>query len=240
MLSTGTRVGQGQIKPISDLAISGNDTDEMKASAIIVVSNELAQLGGAVAARLFSDVLRKACALAIDQQFLDTVLTGISPTASSGNTSIAILEDVAALYASVDSDASSKLFFVTDSAGAKFLSAKVTSTGEIAFPTMAPSGGTLAGTPVVVADAAQGKLVLLDAGAIAVAVSDLRLDSTATASLQLDTEPDSPPTASTTLRSLFQTNETALRCERWFSVEVLRATAAAYVDVSWSGNSPTL
>jgi hypothetical protein len=130
---------------------------------------------------------------------------------SNGGTSIEILQDIAALLAAVDTDADSRLFLLMNADSAKFLTAKTTSTGELAFPGMTPNGGTLAGMRVLVTDAAGLNVILVDAKQLACAAGDIALDTARAATLQFDSAPDSPSSAATTLVSLFHENKVALR-----------------------------
>ncbi len=55
----------------------------------------------------------------------------------------------------------------------------------------------------------------------------------------MNTAPDSPPTTSTVLTSLWQHNLTGLKAVRYFGAERLRDTAVAVISgVGYSGNSP--
>src|SRR5262245_66566581 len=56
------------------------------------------------------------------------------------------------------------------------------------------------------------------------------LDASNQASVQMDTAPDSPPTASTTLVSLWQMNMTGIRAERWINWKKRRSTAVGYIQ----------
>jgi hypothetical protein len=58
-------------------------------------------------------------------------------------------------------------------------------------------------------------------------VDGVRLDIARHASLQMDTAPDSPPTANTVALSLFQRNMVALRAERTFGFAPIRSGAIA-------------
>jgi hypothetical protein len=61
----------------------------------------------------------------------------------------------------------------------------MTSTGETAFPTMTPQGGTLFGVPAVVTDGvANGTIVVADANQIAASAGELGLDVSRQADLQ--------------------------------------------------------
>jgi hypothetical protein len=56
------------------------------------------------------------------------------------------------------------------------------------------------------------------------------IDASNQASVQMESAPDSPPSASTNLVSLWQLNFTALRAERWINWKKRRSTAVAFID----------
>ena len=56
------------------------------------------------------------------------------------------------------------------------------------------------------------------------------VDASNQASVQMDSAPDSPPTASTTLVSLWQMNMTGIRAERWINWLKRRSTAVGYIQ----------
>jgi hypothetical protein len=45
----------------------------------------------------------------------------------------------------------------------------------------------------------------------------------------MDSAPDSPPTASTNMISLWQVNQMAIRAERWITWQRRRTSAVAYI-----------
>jgi hypothetical protein len=56
------------------------------------------------------------------------------------------------------------------------------------------------------------------------------IDASREASLQMDSAPDSPPTASTVPVSMFQQNMVAIRAERYVNWIKARSTAASYIQ----------
>jgi hypothetical protein len=100
-----------------------------------------------------------------------------------------------------------------------------------AFPGMTMRGGALMGAPALVTDGLAGdELVLVDANQIAAGSGSVEIDSSKHATLQFNSVPDSPPSAATTLESLWQTNRTALKALRYFGCERLRASAVAKIE----------
>jgi hypothetical protein len=98
------------------------------------------------------------------------------------------------------------------------------------FPGMTPMGGTLMGTPVLVSDGClAGDFILVDASGIGGAAGEMVLQQMREATLQLDAAPDSPPTAATTLVSLWQENLAGILCERYFVATKLRTDSVGYI-----------
>jgi hypothetical protein len=116
------------------------------------------------------------------------------------------------------------------------------SKGVSAFPDLGPLGGSINQIPVLVSEGVTaGNVVLVDASGIAAASGDLVLNEFREGMIQLDSAPDSPPSASTNFVSLWQLNLTAIVVERFFVAARLRSDAVAVCSNSnsyQSGNSP--
>jgi hypothetical protein len=114
--------------------------------------------------------------------------------------------------------------------------------GNAAFPELGPQGGVISKIPVLVSDAVgSGHAYLIDASSIGANPGEIALQEFGEGSLQFESTPDSPASASTAYVSLWQQNLVALRVERYFVVERLRTSSVAAVSNSgsWaSGNSP--
>jgi hypothetical protein len=90
-------------------------------------------------------------------------------------------------------------------------------------------GGEISGVKVVPSDAlpSVGQVLLVDAAAIAANSDAIELSTLSQGSIMADTIPDSPVTGTTVLVSLWQNDLSALRVERWWGAEKLRAAAVA-------------
>ena len=234
-------VPAGHVTPISEIALAGNgQIDENKALAMLAMSRELARLAGNTGNDLFGRELRKAIALVTDEQFISIITDGVSPITSNGGTAIAILQDLAAAFDAITTDADSDLFILVEPATAKAWATKTTADGAGAFPGMGPSGGQVANTPVVVTDGlASGTIVVADATQIAANAGTIEIDASGQADIQLNTAPDSPVSATTVMQSLWQHDNVALKAMRFFGAHKIGTTAVAVVEgVSYSGNSP--
>ena len=226
---------------ISALALENKQLAEAKAAAIVVVSNELLKLAAPEAETLIGNELRKGVAAATDATFVATLIDGVSPITSAGGTSAAILADLADALTSISGNFASRYFVIAASATVKHWSVKTTATDELAFTAMTPRGGLIGGIDVVASDAvASDQWIVVDASQICAASGTLDIDQARAASLQMSDSPDSPASASTSVISLWQANQTAIRCERFFGCERLRSTSVALIDnASYSGNSPS-
>ena len=234
---------EGSAKPITRVSLTNAALTPEKAAAVVALSVELLR-AAPDAQRLVTNELIAAAALAIDTKFLATATSGISVATSSGPTSAAFRADLAGLLAAVTVGAQSKLFLATTATVAKNLSVMGTlsNSGEGAFPQMGPQGGTVSQIPVIVSDAVSaGQVVLIDADGFAGAVEEARLQMLREGSINLDTSPDSPISASTQFQSFWQMDMAGLVCERRFGCQRLRNNAVAIVSNtnSWSqGYSP--
>ena len=190
--------------------------------------------------RLFAQELTHAVASATDAAFINRITLGISPTPSNGGTSVAILQDLAALLAAPALDASSKVFLIVGSDIVKHWAVATTATGELAFPQMTPMGGATQGMDVLASDGVSGQIIAVDASQIAAAAGTVELDGSGAATVQMDSAPDSPPTAATNLLSFWQMNLAGLRATRYWGAERLRTAAVSVIsNVNYgSANSP--
>ena len=226
---TGSSPSERSIKPISSIAFGSALVEPLKATATIVTTTEVARSADANTNRLFDSELRKGCVAAIDSVFLAALIASTTPTASSGSTLANVVTDLGVLLSAVTTGANSRLYYVTSPANMKKLVLKSNTIGAPAFPALGPTGGEI--MPSITAIASDqipsGAAILVDATQLAGSADAFRLDATEQAVVQLDTAPDSPAIASTTMLSLFQTDHRALRAERFFGFVVLRSSAAA-------------
>jgi hypothetical protein len=237
----GASVGEAMAKPVGRVSLAAQAMDPLKACAFVVLSQELMRMGGAGAIPLLRRELTGAVAQVTDEIFISTLTAGLTAIPSSGFTALGARADLRALLDAVDTGAASKLYLLTTSSIAKRLSIISDASGGSAFPQLTAQGGSVAGIPLVVSDGVpSGQLILCDASQLAAVSGPVELDISTQGAVQMDTVPDSPPTASTNLVSLWQMNYAALRCERYFAVERLRDTAVAVVSgVTATGNSPS-
>ena len=117
--------------------------------------------------------------------------------------------------------------------------------------TRGTTGGTFFGLPVVLSEnvpsnpgsgdpvtGAGARLILAKASEIMLADDgDVMLDASNQASLEMDSAPTSPPTASTVLVSLWQHNMVGIRAERFINWTKRRAGAVQYIDSAKYGTA---
>jgi len=237
---TGTTVPQASAKPISKLSLSGTQISERKAIALLVVTDELARFGDVVAGNLFAVELSNAVAVETDQTFTNTLIFNAPVVGSSGTTAEHVRNDLRAMLAAITTSARSQLFLLMPSAIAKTLAVLHDSSGSGAFPTMNYNGGSIGGIVALVSDGVLANtMVLVDGQQVAAASETIQLSASNEAIVQMDSAPDSPPTASTPMTSLWQNNLSGLKAERTFGVEKLTAAAAVVLtNVAYVGDSP--
>jgi HK97 family phage major capsid protein len=112
--------------------------------------------------------------------------------------------------------------------------------GQPLFPQMTGEGGTLMGYPYIASEnipATGGSPAdgypLIFAKAPEIMLADdgqTVIDASNQASINMDTAPDSPPTGTTTLVSLWQMNLTGIRAERWINWLKRRSQAVAFIQ----------
>jgi HK97 family phage major capsid protein len=248
-------VGELAPKPVTSMAFDTITLRWAKAAAISVLSEELVRFSNPAA----EDIVRRDLAAGIvqflDRQFVDpsvaavtnvspgSITNGITPITPSGVNMAAFRADMKTLFNSVlvaNQSVGSGVWIMTQQQ-AMSLSLAQNSLGQVIFPTVSPEqGGTLLGYPVVASEnipatfgspadgyplifAIANEILLADDGQVVV-------DASREASLQMDSAPDSPATASTNMMSLWQQNAVGLRAERWITWARRRSTAVAWIQ----------
>jgi hypothetical protein len=227
--ATAFSVGEGQLKSISRLTLSDGQLDPQKAVAILVITDALFRMGGALAANLFQEELSNAIGVETDRAFLASITSGITPIASSGVTAAAIIADIEAALSQLTTNARSQVFLVVPPEVAKYWATTLNGTTG-AYPTLSYKGGSIFGYDVVVTDVATNTLTAFDATQIAANGGTIELDASKEATVQLSDTPDSPPTASTNVQSFFQLNLVGLRATRTWGAERLGSRSVATIS----------
>jgi hypothetical protein len=190
---------------------------------LLAKTNELAR--NPASTGLIGRELQRSLARTVDTSALATIIAAGTSTPTLGGTVPNLISDLQSMFIDVEIGEQSRLYFVLNSALAVGLSARLA--GSVGWE-LTPTGGRLAGVDVVVSNGAPiGSLILLDASRFAGYSDTITLDASEQATLQMNTAPDSPPTASTPLLSLWQHDMVALRATRWWGIQNLTSTAAA-------------
>jgi HK97 family phage major capsid protein len=245
-------VGEGKVKPLSSLAFDSLTLDFAKIAGIIPLTEELVRFSSPSAEELVRSDLAKAIAQFIDAEFLDpsnastdvspaSVTYGVSAVTSTGTTAAAFRADVKTMFAAMlaaNQQVTSGYWVMTQGQALSF-SLMQNALDQREFPTVDMMGGTLLGFPVLTTEnlasstgspadgypiifVMPGEILLADDGGVSI-------DMSREASLQMETTPDSPWTASTVTVNLWQHNMVAIKAERFINWKPRRATAAGII-----------
>jgi HK97 family phage prohead protease len=251
--STVNWVGESAPKPLSSLAFDSITLDFAKIAGIVVITEELVRASDPAAEGIIRDDLTRSIVAFMDSQFVDPTkaATGISPASitngvtalvPTGVTGAAFLSDLNRLFGQFLTNNLSleSAVLITTQQIAMRIGSLLNSFGVPMFPTASAQGGSIQGVPIVVSEnipsttgsPAEGwPIILLSAREILLADDgQVTVDASREASLQMETAPDSPPTASTLYQSLWQTNSVGIRAERFINWVKRRSTAVSYIS----------
>ncbi len=189
-------------------------------AAIVVVTRELAEHSDPAA---FNAIQSDLSSVVVDGQWwhlfdgLDAVaegrpksiLFGVSPLGSGSPTNIE--DDVAAIVSAVRAGKAVSPVFICSLTGALYLAGLRTSGGQRVFPDVTLLGGSIIGAPLVIASAAQDKLIFLDGTALFFHDGPVELDVSRSAALQLN---DQPTAEAANVVAMWQTNSLAIRVQQ--------------------------
>jgi HK97 family phage major capsid protein/HK97 family phage prohead protease len=246
-------VGEAAPKPITSMAFDSITLRWAKAAGISVLTEELVRFSNPAAEEVVRSDLARGIVQFLDRQFVDpnvaavtnvspaSITNGITPIAPTGVNMAAMRADTRALFQSLllaNQPLASGVWIMTQQQ-AVALSLAQNSLGQVIFPGISAQGGTFLGYPIITSEnlpasggsPADGypiifcvadEILLADDGQVVVDVSR-------EASLNMDSAPDSPPTASTNMISLWQLNQVGIRAERWITWARRRSTAVAWI-----------
>lgn len=242
-------VGEGSAKPVGELATSEVTLRWAKAAGIIVVSEELLRVSNPSAEAIVRDDMIAGIANFLDVQFVDpevaevsnvspaSVTNGVTPIIASGTDGDAVRTDIKALWTTFlqANIVPSSGVWIMSNTTAMALSMMRNALGQKEFPDINATGGTLEGYPVITSEAVvadtngsyivflnQRDVFLADDGAVTIDVSR-------EASVQMNTTPDNPTSASTVMVSLWQRNLVGIRAERYINWKKRRSAAVGYI-----------
>ena len=252
-------VGEGAPKPVGTLSFDEVTLRWAKAAGIIVLTEELIRQSNPAAEGLVRADMIAGIAQFLDGQFVDpavvavsnvspaSITNGVTPVSATGTDAAALRADVATMWE--DTFLSQNLvptsgFWVMDNVTAMRISLMRNPLGQDEFPGITPTGGTFMGYPVITsngvpADSTGGLMIFGNAQDILYAEDTLTLDVSREASLQMDSAPDDPTTATTVMVSLWQRNLVGLRAERFINWQKRRANAVGYIENTQYGINGT-
>lgn len=246
-------VGEGKVKPLSSAAFDTVTLDFAKIAGIVVLTDETIRFSNPQADELVRADLSAAIIQFMDSQFLDptkaandvspaSVTYGVTAIDAAGATEANLRSDVRRLMATfLDADLGlGDAVWIMSEQMALSIGQMQTSLGADSFPNINVNGGTFMGLPVVTSEnvpatggsPTDGSMIaLLKQSEILLADDNqVTIDASREASLQMDSTPDSPATASTVLVSMFQHNMVAIRAERYITWKKRRDAAVGYIQ----------
>jgi HK97 family phage major capsid protein/HK97 family phage prohead protease len=260
--TTGTSVnwvGEGAPKAVTSMSFTTVTLRWAKAAGIVILTDELVRFSNPAAEAVVRADLIAAMAQFLDRQFVDpavaeivnvspaSITNGVTAIVPSGTTEAALRSDIARLmnaFMAANLTTAGGVWIMTQQQAMR-LSLIVNALGQPSFPTITGTGGTFLGYPVIASEnlpsstgsPAEGFPIIFALAPEIMLADDGQtvIDASNQASVQADTAPDSPPTASTAYISLWQMNMTGLRCERWINWKKRRATAVGYITSALYG-----
>lgn len=239
-------VGEAAPKPVSKLAFSSLTLGMAKAAGIVVLTDELVRSSNPSAEALVRADLTASIAQFLDTQFVDpavAAVANVSPASithgapvvpASGTDDANLRKDVSdliGLFIAAGNYPTTGVWITTPQLAFQ-LGTLVNAFGQRLYPTIDQNGGSFYGMPVVTSASVPAGLIIL-ANATDILLADdggVSLDVSTEASLQMDSAPDNPPTATTVLVSLWQNNLVGLRAERHINWLPRRSQSVAYIS----------
>jgi len=229
-------VGESKPKPMSSLTFDSTTIPPAKVVALVVFTEELSQTWSRATEQNIRDSLVASVAKFIDGAFLNplsaavagtnpaSVTYGVTATPSTGSAAAQISADLRAMLnrmVATGSDLSS-VAIILHPQTALFMSSLLTTGGDLMFPNLGAVGGEIWKIPVMTSLAAgewsspsERVIVAIDDRGILYADDGkVLINASREASLQFVSDPVS---GSVALVSLWQTNHTGLRVERFVS-----------------------
>lgn len=255
--STAYWVGEGSSKPMSSAAFDTITMTFAKVAALVAFTNESLRFSNPSLEAMIRQDMVMAIAKKLDTDLLDSTKAvgtgsgGPSPASLTNGVSsiVATGTDAGAAHANIRTVLQTMAALDLDMTGGTWVmhvnqaiafSLMLNTLGQREFPDVNSGGGTLAGFRVItstnvpssggsptdgymIAFILPGEILLADDGNVTV-------DSSNQASLQFDSAPDSPVSASTVYRSLWQENMTAILAEREINWRKRRTGVVQWID----------
>jgi HK97 family phage major capsid protein len=243
-------VGEGAPKPVGQLQFSSATLGVAKAAGIIVISEELAKISSPSAEAVVRNDMVAGMAQYLDQQFIDptvAAVANVSPASitngavqvgSAGTTADNARTDIKALIAALlsanqgNASIASAVLIMSES-NAFALSVALNPLGQPLYPSLTATGGSILGITTVTSQAAGSTVALILPNQILFADDGgVNIDVSREASVEMNTAPTSPVTATSAYVSLWQLNLIGLRAERFINWKRGRLSAVRYTTVA--------
>lgn len=247
-------VGENAPKPVTNMAFDTVQLRWAKAAGIVILTDELVRFSSPAAEAIVRGDMVRAMAQFLDRQFVDptvaavtnvspaSITNGVTAVTRTGTNQAAWVVDATTLLTTFLSANLSTVggVWIMSQRQALGFSLMLNALGQRFYPDITPTGGSLMGYPVIASEnvpsvggspadgtpiifAVAPEIMLADDGQVVI-------DASNQASVNMDSAPDSPPSASTILVSLWQMNMTGLRAERWINWLKARSTAVGYIS----------
>jgi HK97 family phage major capsid protein len=236
-------VGQTAPVPASNLALSAVTLAPTHADGTIVISSELARLSTPSAEVVVRNDMASGVRFYIDQTFTDPTNAGVlnekpasilatapsfgsaGPTSANAQTD---LKKAIGDFFTANPRTASPVFLMSPATAA----ALIIATGETNLNAVV--GGQLMGIPTLTGSGIGNRLALVDAEQLIVAdEGDMTLAMSRQGTVELNTTPTSPITASTISVNLWQQNLIGLKAQRWINWKLGNPNAALWTTVSY-------
>jgi HK97 family phage major capsid protein/HK97 family phage prohead protease len=242
-------VGQGAAKPVGKLAFATVTLGITKCAGIIVITEELARNSSPDAESVIRRDMVAGIAQFLDTEFIDptkaavagvspgSVTNGVTPITTTGPTPANARTDIQALANAMTAAniSTAGAVLILSETNALALSSGLNPLGQPLFPGMQQDGGTILGYKAITSQASGTTVALVQPQQILYADDGgVTIDVSREASLQMDSAPDSPPTATTVLTSLWQMNYVGLRAERFINWKKARTGVVQYTVATYT------
>jgi len=241
-------VGQGNAKPVTSATFATVSVGFAKASGIIVLTEELVRLSTPSAEQTVRNEMIAGMKQFLDGQLQDptvaavanvnpaSITNGAPTAAASGATAAAARADIVAriqTFTAAELSLSESEIWMNES-NAFALANALNALGQPLFPGFTgQTGSIIMGLRARVTNVVSTRVILVHTPSILFAdEGGVNIDASREASLQMDSAPDNPSTASTILVSLWQRNLVGLRAERFISWTKARAAAVTYISAA--------
>jgi HK97 family phage major capsid protein/HK97 family phage prohead protease len=253
-------VSQGSPKPVSKGALDTVTLDFNKVAGLTFLTKELMRFSTPSAEQVMVNSLTKAITKLTDNDFLDpnkalvsgvspaSITNGVTPITATGNSADAFdadFTDMLAAYTASNQNMNDLVVVMSQTQAMRLGRLKNDFSAKI-YPDLNKDGGYIDGIPVITSEniaanggsPADGRIIVALAASSILMADDggVEVNVSTEASIQTDDAPDSPQTSSTTLVSMFQTNQVAILCERFITWQKGRSGAAQYITGANYGN----